>query len=112
MSRSALQGSHDLPSGALRAWRCALRVHQWPKNLLIFVPLFVGHAYGDPAKILTMVLGFFALCALSSATYIVNDIADLDADRRHPTKRARPFASGELSVAVGLLVAAALTLAA
>ena len=83
----------------------ALRMHQWSKNLLIFVPLFVGHGYGDPAKILATALGFIALCALASATYMINDIADLSADRAHPTKRSRPFASGVLPITVGLIAA-------
>jgi 4-hydroxybenzoate polyprenyltransferase len=96
---------------ALSALR-ALRAHQWSKNLLIFVPLFVGHGYGDPAKILATALGFVALCALASATYMVNDIADLEADRAHPTKRLRPFASGALPVAFGLAAAPIVILAA
>jgi 4-hydroxybenzoate polyprenyltransferase/phosphoserine phosphatase len=83
----------------------ALRMHQWSKNLLIFVPLLVGHGYGDPGKIAAAALGFVALCALASATYIVNDIADLAADRLHPAKRLRPFASGRLPIAFGLIAA-------
>jgi 4-hydroxybenzoate polyprenyltransferase len=90
----------------------ALRPHQWSKNLLIFVPLFVGHGYGDPAKIVAAALGFLALSALASATYMVNDITDLDADRAHPTKRLRPFASGALPVAFGLVAAPILIVAA
>jgi 4-hydroxybenzoate polyprenyltransferase len=85
-----------------------LRVHQWAKNLLIFVPLLTGHVFGDPAKIVAAVLGFIALCALSSATYIVNDLADLEADRAHPTKSRRPFASGDLPIAHGLIAATVL----
>ena len=83
----------------------ALRVHQWSKNLLIFVPLFVGHGYDDPGKITATALGFLALCALTSATYMINDITDLEADRLHPTRRQRPFASGRLPVAFGLVAA-------
>jgi 4-hydroxybenzoate polyprenyltransferase len=83
----------------------ALRVHQWAKNLLIFVPLFVGHGYGDPAKAVAAALGFLVLCALASATYMINDIADLKSDRAHPTKRWRPFASGALPVAAGFTAA-------
>ena len=90
----------------------ALRLHQWSKNLLIFVPLFVGHGYGDPAKILATALGFVALCALASATYMVNDITDLEADRLHRTKRLRPFASGQLPIAFGLIVAPLIIIAA
>lgn len=99
------------PPFALSVLR-ALRAHQWSKNLLIFVPLFVGHGYGDPAKILAAAFGFVALCALASATYMVNDIADLEADRAHPTKRLRPFASGALPVTFGLAAAPLIILAA
>ena len=90
----------------------ALRPHQWSKNLLIFVPLFVGHGYGDPAKIVATALGFVLLCTLASATYMINDIADLEADRAHPTKRLRPFASGSLPVTFGLTAAPVIILAA
>ena len=90
----------------------ALRPHQWSKNMLIFVPLFVGHGYGDPGKILAAALGFVALCALASASYMINDIADLAADRAHPVRRQRPFASGALPVPAGYVAAAILIAAA
>lgn len=91
------------PGNRIEAFFGALRPHQWSKNFLIFVPLFVGHAYADPAKILAVALGFLALCALASATYMVNDVTDLAADRAHPTKRLRPFASGVLPITIGLI---------
>ena len=93
------------PANVLRDWRRALRVHQWAKNLLIFVPLFVGHVFQDPTKIAAVTLEFILLCLLSSATYIINDLADLDADRLHASKRRRPFASGNLKIAHGLIAA-------
>ena len=93
------------PANALRAWISAFRPHQWAKNILLFVPLFVGHAFGDPRTIAAALLGFVLLCLLSSATYIINDLADLDADRQHATKRLRPFASGDLKVLHGLIAA-------
>jgi 4-hydroxybenzoate polyprenyltransferase/phosphoserine phosphatase len=83
----------------------ALRPHQWTKNTLLFVPMFVGHAFGDPSKVMLLAAGFAILCVLTSATYVINDLADLSADRRHPTKRLRPFASGELAPMSGLLAA-------
>ena len=92
-------------SNPAQAWRRAFRVHQWAKNLLLFVPLFVGHAFGDPRAIVASALGFVLLCLLSSATYIVNDLADLDADRAHATKRLRPFAGGGLKIIHGLIAA-------
>ena len=93
------------PRRSLKVWLRAFRVHQWSKNVLIFVPLLVGHAYGNPANILAAVAGFILVCLLASATYMLNDIADLDADRLHHIKQLRPFASGDLPVAFGLVVA-------
>ena len=93
------------PPNRVQAWRRALRVHQWAKNILLFVPLFVGHAFGDPKAMAASALGFALLCLLSSATYIINDLADLDADRAHATKKFRPFASGSLQIVHGLIAA-------
>ena len=81
----------------------ALRPIQWSKNLLLFVPLaLTPHAIGSPAKQLAVILACvsFSLCA--SAGYVLNDLLDRDADRRHPIKRHRPFASGALPVALGI----------
>ncbi|WP_080431532.1 UbiA family prenyltransferase [Burkholderia ubonensis] len=83
-------------------WCKALRVHQWLKNLLLFVPLLTAFAFFDADKIGTLVLAFFALSLGASATYIANDLWDLDNDRRHPRKRNRPFAKGTLSIAQGI----------
>lgn len=87
----------------LRAWPKAIRIHQWAKNLLIFLPLLLAHVRAE-GLVLAAVLAFlsFGLCA--SATYIVNDLLDLDADRMHPRKRRRPFAAGELSALSGIAV--------
>jgi 4-hydroxybenzoate polyprenyltransferase len=87
-----------------------MRVYQWVKNLLIFVPLLASHRFTDTSSILAAVLGFasFSLCA--SSVYVLNDLLDLDADRRHARKRNRPFASGRLPVSLGLGLAAALVL--
>ena len=100
------------PAALLRA----MRPHQWSKNVLIFVPLLVGHVYSDPKNILVDVKAFVLVCLLASATYLLNDIADLEADRLHHVKRLRPFAGGDLPVAFGLvaaplLIAASLTAA-
>jgi len=93
------------PVNRLRAWMRAFRLHQWAKNILLFVPLLVGHVYDDPRAIAAALVGFILLCVLSSATYIINDLADLDADRQHATKRLRPFASGDIKILHGLMVA-------
>jgi 4-hydroxybenzoate polyprenyltransferase len=96
---------------SLPQWLMAMRPHQWSKNVLIFVPLVVGHGLLDGWKLTATALGFVILCVLASGTYILNDLADLDADRRHPTKRYRPFASGHLSIRYGLAVAAVMIFA-
>jgi 4-hydroxybenzoate polyprenyltransferase/phosphoserine phosphatase len=87
----------------LKAWLKAIRLHQWAKNVLIFLPLLLAHAWA-PGLIAGAAVAFlsFGLCA--SATYIVNDLLDLEADRHHPRKRLRPFAAGDLSALSGVLV--------
>ncbi len=89
--------------GAAALVRC-LRPHQWLKNLLVFVPLIASHRLFDTANLFQTAEAFAAFCFCASAIYILNDMADLQADRLHPTKRRRPFASGSLSLAVGLLL--------
>jgi 4-hydroxybenzoate polyprenyltransferase/phosphoserine phosphatase len=83
----------------------AVRVHQWAKNLLIFVPLFCSHAV-TAGKLLTALAAFCCFSLTASAAYIVNDLLDMEADRRHPRKSSRPFASGDLSPFSGLAIVA------
>lgn len=90
----------------------ALRPHQWAKNLLLLLPLFLAHQWTDAGKLALALLGMAAFSAAASAVYIVNDMLDMDADRRHPSKRRRPFAAGDLSVPAGLGLAACLATAA
>ncbi|HEX3273622.1 MAG TPA: UbiA family prenyltransferase, partial [Gemmatimonadales bacterium] len=82
----------------------ALRPHQWVKNLLVFVPVVLDHRLFDPAALEKAVTAFVAFCCAASSAYVLNDILDLDADRRHPTKRHRPFASGALSPTFGIVL--------
>ena len=82
-----------------------LRVYQWVKNLLIFVPLFVSNAYTNMSLVMECVVGFFAFSLLASATYVLNDLVDLDADRVHQRKKNRPLASGDLSIFNAVLAA-------
>jgi 4-hydroxybenzoate polyprenyltransferase/phosphoserine phosphatase len=79
----------------------ALRLHQWAKNLLIFVPLFLSHSL-SMGQILRAVAAFYCFSLTASAAYIVNDLLDIEADRRHPRKRLRPFAAGDLSPFAGV----------
>ncbi|MFD2651274.1 UbiA family prenyltransferase [Brucella rhizosphaerae] len=87
-----------------------LRVHQWLKNLLVFVPAILAHTIFFPEVLLASVLAFVAFSAAASAIYILNDIIDLPLDRQHTRKRSRPFASGVLSIPFGLKVSALLLL--
>lgn len=95
-----------------KAWLRALRVHQWSKNLLLFVPLLAAHRVFDAAAVASTLVAFLAFSLCASATYLVNDLLDLDADRRHPRKRFRPFAAGTLPLVAGLVAAPLLLLAA
>jgi 4-hydroxybenzoate polyprenyltransferase len=76
----------------------ALRLHQWAKNLLLFVPLVLGGAGGNPDTVVKTLVCFVAFGLLASSTYLVNDMFDLTSDRRHPQKRHRPLASGVLPI--------------
>lgn len=79
----------------------AIRPHQWAKNVLLLVPLLLSHNLG--LRLVAQVAMAFVCFSLSaSATYIVNDLLDIEADRRHPKKRNRPFASGDLPVQTGM----------
>lgn len=89
----------------------AIRPHQWVKNLLVFVPVLTANALRDPAVWLHTSIAFSAFCFTASAIYLVNDLADLTADRQHPRKRRRPFASGAVSLSLGAGCAAAMLLA-
>ena len=94
----------------------AMRISQWPKNVLIFVPMLLAHVLFSREKWLAAGIAFLCFSCTASATYILNDLLDMEADRRHARKRKRPFAAGELSGKAGaalmlvlLAVAAGLT---
>ena len=93
----------------VQAFRRAMRVHQWAKNVLIFVPLLLAHAL-NVGGILQSLAAFFCFSLCASSTYIINDLLDIEADRRHPRKRRRPFAAGDLQAKTGVLLSAALLL--
>ena len=86
---------------ALRAAFVSLRPHQWTKNLLVFAALgFSKHLFEADAFLRTL-LGFAVFCGLSGTVYLVNDVADVERDRRHPRKSLRPIASGALDLRTG-----------
>ncbi len=90
----------------------ALRPQQWLKNLLVFVPLVTSHAVLDSLLVLKALLAFVAFGLSASAVYVLNDLLDLADDRRHPRKRFRPFAAGNVSAVNGLAMAALLLIVA
>ncbi len=96
---------YEAPAKALSDWRKALRLHQWIKNLLLFIPLFAAHRVGEFEMWLTLSLAFIAFSLCASSVYIVNDLLDLESDRKHPRKCRRPFAAGVIPIWQGVLVA-------
>jgi 4-hydroxybenzoate polyprenyltransferase len=84
-----------------KAWLKAIRLHQWAKNVLIFLPVLLAHVHAV-GPMVAACLAFLSFGLAASATYIVNDLLDLEADRHHPRKRRRPFASGDLSPVAGI----------
>lgn len=98
----------ERPRPGARELASMLRVHHWSKNLLVFVPWVLDHRLGDPASLATAALAFLAISLLASATYILNDLLDLEADRRNATKSRRVFASGRVPIATGVAVGVAL----
>jgi 4-hydroxybenzoate polyprenyltransferase len=86
----------------LRTLRKTARVQQWAKNALLLVPLVLAHRSIDRPRLLATALAFVAFSLAASATYIVNDLLDIEADRRHVRKRLRPFAAGNLPAATGI----------
>jgi decaprenyl-phosphate phosphoribosyltransferase len=90
----------------------AMRPRQWAKNVLVFAaPLAAGQLF-DVDVLLPSIGAFVAFCLISSATYVINDVRDVEVDRNHPKKRARPIAAGHLSVTVALIAAVVLAVAA
>jgi 4-hydroxybenzoate polyprenyltransferase len=102
-----LQTNQSL-SGNVRHIVRAMRPHQWLKNVLIFVPAATSHRILEWSVLRPVLLAFFSFSLCASAGYLINDLFDLKADRKHPQKCRRPFASGALPPAFGLAAAALL----
>ncbi len=85
----------------------SLRIYQWVKNLLVFVPLLTSHNFSSWPLILQSFIAFIAFSMVASAGYLVNDLFDIDGDRVHPRKRDRPIASGDFSIPHAILLAVA-----
>lgn len=93
------------PKAGASAWVKALRLHQWAKNALIFVPALLAMKFADLPTMLSLLAALPLLGAMASGTYILNDLVDLTADRGHPSKRKRPFASGRIKLWQGFVAA-------
>lgn len=94
--------------GSMRSIIKSLRLHQWLKNMLVFVPIITSQQLADTTALTSSIIMFFCFSFVASFGYIVNDLLDLQSDRAHPTKQHRPFASGDLTVRHGIIIGAAL----
>ncbi|WP_044562329.1 UbiA family prenyltransferase [Azospirillum sp. B4] len=92
------------PRGGIKVYLKAMRVHQWLKNLLVFVPLLASHEV-NPRTVVDSLLAALAYSLAASSAYLLNDLLDLPNDRAHPSKRNRPLASGRLPLLQGALLA-------
>ena len=98
--------SQTFPSESIGVsdWFRALRLNQWIKNLLLFVPLLATHQLGSIQSLATLVIAFISFSLCASSVYITNDLLDLESDRGHPRKKHRPFASARLPIALGVAI--------
>lgn len=89
--------------GRLRSIVKGIRVYQWVKNILVFVPMVLAHSFLDPKTVLASLMVFIAFSLTASGIYVINDLLDLESDRAHPRKSKRPLASGDLPLSYGVL---------
>lgn len=82
----------------------AIRIHQWSKNMLIFVALILSHNWFNAIAIQSAIFAFFAFSFSASSIYLINDLIDLESDRKHKTKRYRPLAAGTLSIKTAIIL--------
>jgi 4-hydroxybenzoate polyprenyltransferase len=110
--RRGLRAEHVFPGQGVpvSAYLRSMRLHQWLKNLLVFVPAFAANKYFILSSMKKVIAVFVAFGLIASATYLWNDLLDLGFDRKHRSKRFRPLASGELPIGHGLVLAVTLIL--
>lgn len=106
-----IESEIDVPTASWRQWLYGLRLHQWLKNLLVFVPLLPIIRVAEPQMWLAALAMFLAFGLCASSIYVFNDLLDLESDRQHKRKRLRPFASGAIPISQGIVVATLLLLA-
>lgn len=98
---------HIIPKeeGSIKSWGKVFRLHQWVKNILIFVPVFAAHQFITEEIGVQLLLAFLSFSLCASSVYIANDLLDLESDRKHPRKKFRPFASGAIPIWQGIALA-------
>lgn len=96
----------------LQALLKALRVHQWAKNVLLLIPVAAAHKFEGLHSLTLLAIAFLAFSLCASSVYLLNDLLDLEVDRQHLSKKSRPFASGNLSLLVGIFLTPTLLLSA
>ncbi|MFZ2960740.1 MAG: UbiA family prenyltransferase [Candidatus Ozemobacteraceae bacterium] len=105
ISAVATLEAHFHPSGnKLKSIIKAFRPHQWAKNILLFIPPLMAHKISDPDILFPSIIAFFSFGMCASSVYLLNDLVDLPADRKHPKKKSRPLASGNMSIIEGFLL--------
>ncbi len=87
---------HRSRYGLFRQLLRAIRVHQWPKNALVFLPILLSHRFHEINLVVASLLAFLAIGFAASTIYVINDLMDIRSDRQHPSKCSRPFASGAI----------------
>jgi len=110
-SLAPVEAAFPRATGGFSALLKACRIHQWAKNVLVFVPVLTSHRIGDMRALLFGAVGFVSFSLLASSVYLLNDLLDLEADREHPAKQKRALASGLVSIpaAVGLCLGLLIT---
>jgi 4-hydroxybenzoate polyprenyltransferase/phosphoserine phosphatase len=105
-ARAATEVTHVVPveRAGLLTYLRALRLHQWLKNLLVWVPLMAAHQLTSSEGLLRGAVAFLAFSLCASAVYVINDLLDLESDRQHVRKRKRPFASTAIPLRDGVLL--------
>ena len=105
---AVFDSKYNAASGIINRSIKAMRPHQWLKNALLFLPLMLAHQIDNTQLLWQAVMAFISFSLCSSSVYVLNDLLDLSADRQHRSKFRRPFAAGDLSPLIGLLLSAVL----
>jgi len=100
-----IERSFPSPTLNFGVWRRAFRMHQWLKNLLLFVPMLAAHQLANAGTWHSLIIAFLSFSLCASSVYIANDLLDLESDRQHPRKCKRPFAAGNIPIWMGVLLA-------